>query len=98
MLKCVPRIAREWTRKEENNSTKIYMYHLSSESGKQLAVEKCLTVNEDRTWTLFINGREVEKNKCTELSSLPHSLDNKSAVCTVLNLIESSSCLSRTPR
>ena len=44
MQKCVPTIAREWTRKEEDNSTKFYMYHLSGESGVQLAVNKCLTV------------------------------------------------------
>ena len=41
-------------KKEEDNSTKFYMYHLSGESGVQLAVDKCLTVNEDRTWTLLI--------------------------------------------
>ena len=88
MQKCVPTIASEWTRKEEDNSTKFYMYHLSGESGEQLAVDKCLTVNEDRTWTLFVNGREVDKNKCAELRSLPHSLDDESAVFTVLNRVD----------
>ena len=53
MQKSVPTIASEWTRKEEDNSTKLYMYHLSGGSGVQLAVDKCLTVNEDRTWTLM---------------------------------------------
>ena len=79
----------EMDKKEGDNSTKFYMYHLFSKSGEQLAVNKCLTVlNKDQTWTLFVYGRKVEKNQCMEISSLPHSLDDENAVCTVLNCVD----------
>lgn len=87
MQKCVSTSLREWTRKEEANSTKFYMYYLSSEPSEQLAVAKCLTVNEDRTWTLFVRGREINKNKCTQLRSFPHTLDDDNAVSTVLTRV-----------
>ena len=74
MQKCIP--TKEWTKKEETNSTKFYMYYLSSESSEQLAVAKCLTVNEDRTWTLFVHGKGVDKQKCTQLRSSPRILDD----------------------
>ena len=35
-----------------------------------------------------INGREVDKNKCAELRSLPHSLGDESTVFTVLNRVD----------